>query len=98
MSASEVTVNSLHPGVVGTKLLLRGIIPAWLARPLAITPEQGARTSIHLASSNDLAGVSGRYFEKCREKEPSDEARDRLISSRLWDETQRIVRETTGET
>lgn len=95
---AEVTVNSLHPGVVGTKLLLRGIIPAWFARPLAITPAMGARTSIYVASSPDLVGVTGAYFDDCREKEPSDEARDTLVASRLWDETQRIVDATTGET
>ena len=98
VSPTEVTVNSLHPGVVGTKLLLRGIIPTWLARPLAITPAMGARTPIYLASSDEVAGVTGAYFENCCEKRPSEEASDTLIASRLWDETQRIVEETTGET
>lgn len=42
--ASEVTANSLHPGVVATKLLLRGRVPMWLARPWTITPEEGAKT------------------------------------------------------
>ncbi|MFQ5529274.1 MAG: SDR family oxidoreductase [Gemmatimonadota bacterium] len=97
MSANEVTVNSLHPGAVGTKLLLRGIIPPRLARPWTITPEQGAQTPIFLASSDDVAGVSGRYFHECRVKEPSEEARNAEVAARLWDVSSRIVEEKTGD-
>jgi NAD(P)-dependent dehydrogenase (short-subunit alcohol dehydrogenase family) len=98
MQSETVTVNSLHPGVVGTKLLLRGIVPPWLARPWTITPEQGAQTPIFLASSEDVRGVSGRYFEACKEKEPSEEARDPEVAARLWDVSSRIVEEKTRGT
>lgn len=93
--AEEVTVNSLHPGAVATKLLLRGIVPAWLVRPWTISVEQGAKTSIYVGSSDNLNGVSGRYFDDCREKEPSAEACNRQVAARLWTVSDRIVEEKT---
>jgi NAD(P)-dependent dehydrogenase (short-subunit alcohol dehydrogenase family) len=93
--AEEVTVNSLHPGVVATKLLLRGLVPPWLVRRWVVTPEQGAATSIYLASSEDVSRVSGRYFDNSREKEPSAEARDPEVAKRLWAVSEEII-ETEG--
>ena len=84
LPAGEVTANSLHPGVVATKLLLRGIVPGWLARPWTITPEEGARTPLYVATAPGLEGVSGQYFDDCRPTEPSDEARDEAVAARLW--------------
>lgn len=84
LSAAEVTANSLHPGVVATKLLLRGIMPGWLARPWTITPEEGARTSVYVATAPGLEGVTGQYFDDCRPQEPSKEARDETVAARLW--------------
>jgi NAD(P)-dependent dehydrogenase (short-subunit alcohol dehydrogenase family) len=64
-AGSDVSVNCLHPGVVATNLL-----PRWLrlVKPL-ITPavfdaERGARTTIHLALDQSVAGVTGRYFDE----------------------------------
>jgi len=93
--AEEVTVNSLHPGAVATKLLLRGLVPPWLVRRWVVTPEQGAATSIYLASSEDVSRVSGRYFDNSREKEPSAEARDPEVAKRLWAVSEEII-ETEG--
>lgn len=81
---TEVTANSLHPGVVATKLLLRGIVPDWLARPWTITPEEGARTPLYVATAPGLEGVTGRYFDDCSPAEPSPEARDEEVAARLW--------------
>lgn len=94
----DITVNSLHPGAVGTKLLLRGIVPPRLARPWTITPEQGAQTPIFLATSQDVRGVSGCYFDECQEKEPSVEAKDPEVAARLWDVSSQIVEEKTRGT
>jgi retinol dehydrogenase-14 len=57
-----------------------------------ITPEQGARTSIHLASSPVVEGVSGRYFEECREALSSDASYDRTAAATLW----RVSEDLTG--
>lgn len=98
LPAEEVTVNSIHPGVVATKLLLRGIVPKWLVRPWTMSAEEGAKTSIYAASSPDLNGVSGRYFDDCREKEPSAEAQDRQVAARLWTVSEKIVEEKIRDT
>jgi NAD(P)-dependent dehydrogenase (short-subunit alcohol dehydrogenase family) len=98
VDAEKVTVNSLHPGSVATKLLLRGIVPPWLVRRWTITPEEGAKTSIYLASSENVSRVSGRYFDKCQEKEPSAEASDQTVAERLWAASEEIIGEKASTT
>ena len=70
LSGSGVTVNSLHPGVIGSGFgtTYGGAMAfmAKLARPFLLTPEQGARTSVYLASSPEVEGVTGKYFAKCK--------------------------------
>jgi NAD(P)-dependent dehydrogenase (short-subunit alcohol dehydrogenase family) len=96
--ASGVTVNSLHPGFVNTNFLqVFNDAPAgWLIRSLAnviaMSPEKGARTSIYLASSPDVEGVSGRYFVKEKPVESSPQSRDQAAWERLW----RLSVEMTG--
>ena len=93
---TRVTANALHPGFVATDIgvangLLAGIV--WRTVALAaITPEQGARTSIHLASAPEVEGISGQYFVKCRPERSSDVSHDREATARLWD----ISAELTG--
>jgi NAD(P)-dependent dehydrogenase (short-subunit alcohol dehydrogenase family) len=64
-AGTQVCVNCLHPGVVATNLL-----PPWLrlVKPLIsrvmFDSERGARTSLYLALSNEVTGVSGRYFDE----------------------------------
>jgi NAD(P)-dependent dehydrogenase (short-subunit alcohol dehydrogenase family) len=89
LAGSGVTANCCHPGGVATRL---GQGDAGWARALGraiglflLTPEQGARTSVYLATSPELAGVSGRYFRKERESEPARIARDDAAAKRLWD-------------
>jgi retinol dehydrogenase 12 len=71
LKATPVTANAVHPGVVKTQMMLRapGIFraAAYLALPFALSPQQGAATSLHLASSPDVKGISGRYFARCKE-------------------------------
>jgi hypothetical protein len=56
----------------------------WLAPLFALSPEQGARTTLHVATSPALAGVSGRYFASSREARTSRAARDDAAAARLW--------------
>ena len=48
------------------------------------TPEQGAATSIHLASAPELEGVNGRYFADKTEKQPKPHASDPALAQKLW--------------
>jgi NAD(P)-dependent dehydrogenase (short-subunit alcohol dehydrogenase family) len=96
LKGSQVTTNSLHPGVVrtgfgqNTQGWMRFAVRAFAA--FFLTAEQGARTSVYLASSPEVDGVSGQYFIKCRPKKPSRDARDEQLAERLW----QVSAELTG--
>ena len=89
LEGSGVTVNALHPGLVGTNIagnngwLLRFFLPLW--RVWAMSSEQGAETSIYLASSPDVEGVSGKYFYQKKAIPSSPYSGDRSVAKRLWD-------------
>jgi NAD(P)-dependent dehydrogenase (short-subunit alcohol dehydrogenase family) len=83
-----LTANSLHPGVVGTKLL-RGF--GMRAGPDSL--EEGAKTSVYLASSPEVEGVSGRYFTRSHEARQSREADSARLREELWS----LSAELTGE-
>ncbi|MDJ1505988.1 SDR family oxidoreductase [Xanthocytophaga agilis] len=88
-----ITANSLHPGAVQTNFGA-GTQNGWfvslfnLARPFFLTPEQGAQTSIYLATSPEVKGVSGLYFVKKRPKTPSKEAQSDLNAQQLWQKSE----------
>lgn len=90
-----VTVNCFHPGFVRTRFGNRsGLFWAPLllvGKAFAIPPAWGARTLVHLASSPEVAGVSGGYFVRCRLAQPSRAAQDDIAARRLWDESARIA-------
>jgi retinol dehydrogenase-12 len=85
-SGTRVCVNCLHPGVVATNLL-----PAWLrvVKPLIsrvmFDSERGARTSLYLALSNEVDGISGRYFDENQLPQPAATlASDLQLQESLW--------------
>ena len=90
LAGRGVTSNALHPGVVRTGFgsedpgrLQKLILP--LGKWLLKSPEQGARTSIYLASSPDVADVTGGYFADSKPKKPAPAGRDEAVARRLWD-------------
>jgi len=95
LAGTRVTANSLHPGFVATRFgdnsggMLSMLVR--MAKSFAITPEKGAETIVYLASSNDVAGVTGEYFYKCRTATPTKEARDDAAAQRLWQESERLA-------
>jgi len=97
LAGRGVTANSLHPGTVATGYARDGDASGVLAfgikviKPFILTPEKGARTSVYLASSPEVAGVTGQYFVKCRAKVPSDAARDGAAAARLWSVSEALV-------
>ena len=54
-------------------------------RPFAISSATGAHTSVYLASSPDVDGITGQYFYQCRVAKPSDAALDDAAAARLWE-------------
>lgn len=75
-----ITVNCLHPGVIATNL---GGTPKWM-KLLLSGPEKGARTSVYLAASPDVMGVTGGYFLNCKAGNTSAAAKDAAVAGKLW--------------
>jgi NAD(P)-dependent dehydrogenase (short-subunit alcohol dehydrogenase family) len=97
LDGTGVTVNALHPGFVRSELGRGGDLGkvyglgTYLSAPFAISPAKGARTTIYLASSPEVDGVSGGYFYKCKPVAPSKVAQDDDAARRLWDVSERLV-------
>lgn len=88
-----ITANCLHPGVVATNLLPRWlqIIKPLISRQM-FDAERGARTTLYLALSNEVAGVSGRYFDENQIIQPAAEAaNDVSLQEELWQASERWV-------
>jgi NAD(P)-dependent dehydrogenase (short-subunit alcohol dehydrogenase family) len=96
-SADGITVNAVHPGAIVTRLM-RHMTPEQQERAVAAagemkTVEQGAATSVLVATWPALDGVGGRYFEDCNQAERhvpgtwgvADHALDPEAAARLWD-------------
>lgn len=97
LEGTGVTANSLHPGVIATEFGTDGDLNGLNALMFRIMkgflpgPETGAQTSLHVASAPELEQISGRYFEKCREKAPSKLAQDETLAKELWETTEAIL-------
>ncbi|GAB4395293.1 MAG: SDR family oxidoreductase [Microscillaceae bacterium] len=85
---TSVTVNALHPGSVASNFGSEG--PEWfkslfkLGRRFLLSPEQGAATSVFLATNPELSHISGEYFSNSQIRVPSREARNDLKAQQLW--------------
>jgi len=97
MEGQGVTANALHPGTVRTHYGADGDVKGLLAigikigQPFFLPAAKGARTSVYLASSPDVASVSGKYFMKCRPRQPGRWARDPAAAQRLWEVSEEMV-------
>ena len=89
LQGTDVTANALHPGFVATRFGhnnggLMGLAMKALQKVAALTPEQGAQTSLYLATSPEVDGISGQYFSDRRAVSPSAAAQDDQAAARLW--------------
>lgn len=92
LEGTGVTANCLHPGGVGTNLFrgLPGFVQA-LIKLVTIGPERGARTSIFLASSPEVEGVSGKYFARRRQQKSSGASHNEEAARRLWEVSEELT-------
>ena len=96
LRGSGITVNAVHPGVVRSQLF-RGLPApvrfalATVLRPFTRSLEQGARTSVYLATAAELERESGGYYRDCRRIEPTAAARCDEAAGRLWNESVRLT-------
>jgi NAD(P)-dependent dehydrogenase (short-subunit alcohol dehydrogenase family) len=96
LQGAGVTANTLHPGVVRTnfgredpKGWMRLMLP--VIRPFLKSPDKGAVTSVYLASSPEVEGVTGQYFAKQKAGRSSTASYDTTAAARLWDVSATLV-------
>jgi retinol dehydrogenase 14 len=96
LEGTGVTATVLHPGVVSTRfgsedpgLIFKVVVPFY--RPFMKTPQQGAATSVYLASSPDVEGVTGRYFANRRIETSNKASYDEGAATRLWQVSANLV-------
>jgi NAD(P)-dependent dehydrogenase (short-subunit alcohol dehydrogenase family) len=96
LGAGGPTANCLHPGFVGTRfgsnnatnVFLRALQRGIMA--FGLSPEEGAKTIIHLASAPEVATISGEYFYKCKVDTPSAAAQSDEDAARLWEVSKQL--------
>ena len=96
LEGTGVTVNVVHPGFAATNMgsnmgALRYKIMFKMVRPLQISAKKGAETSVYVASSPELEGVTGKYFAKSQEQPSSDLSYDEEVQTRLWTVTEELL-------
>jgi NAD(P)-dependent dehydrogenase (short-subunit alcohol dehydrogenase family) len=94
LEGSDVSVNAVSPGYFVNTTIHRQLTGIFAFGAKIVfgmgtlfglnTPEKGARSHIYLASSPEVEGVSGLYFEHCKEKDTSDLSKDEAIAEQLW--------------
>ena len=97
LQGTGVTANCLHPGFVATNIGQSGVgrvgrsIVKLIFSSLGISPEEGAKTSIYLASSLDIEGVTGKYFVKSIPVRSAPISYDESLQRQLWEESAKLV-------
>ena len=96
-SKNNITVNCLHPGFVKTEFGKnnKGVISLaikLLMNFFAITVEEGAKTIIHLANSEDVKDITGKYYYKSKIKQPSQYAENKSSADQLWNKSIEILK------
>jgi NAD(P)-dependent dehydrogenase (short-subunit alcohol dehydrogenase family) len=94
LEGTGVTANVVLPGFVSTNLGSGSFIYKLgylLVRPMQITPKKGAETSVYLASSDEVEGVTGKTFRELKETESSPESYDQKGQKQLWDRTNELL-------
>jgi NAD(P)-dependent dehydrogenase (short-subunit alcohol dehydrogenase family) len=97
LEGSGVTANVLHPGTVNTGFGSDTKNPVvnfvfGIVKRFSLTPTQGADTIIYLATSPEVEGVNGKYFEKRKPRSSSQISYDQNAQKRLWDESVRLTK------
>ncbi len=92
----NITVNALHPGFVNTDIGTKGT--QWYANWIwslaskigGLSVENGAKTSIYLASSDEVKNVTGKYFDKCKSVAPAAITNDKKLQQAVWEISEKL--------
>ena len=93
LSKSNITVNTLHPGIARSGIMDKS---SWVMKRfmhlLSTTPEKAAETSIYLACSPEVEGVTGKFFTKCQETPmKGDQINDQNLWAQLWAQSAKLT-------
>ncbi|MBA3546866.1 MAG: SDR family oxidoreductase [Nannocystis sp.] len=97
LQGSGVTVNAVHPGMVATEFAGTDDVSGFFgllvkaSHLFSISPAKGARTSVHVASSPEVEGVTGKYFVRSKAVRPSRLAQDKQAALRLWEVSEQLT-------
>jgi len=98
LEGTGVTVNCLHPGMVATSLVDKDkAFPVFfkylykMSKPLMKSPAQGAETTLDLATSPEVKGITGQYFVNKKKSPSSPESHDRELAQRLWEVSEKLA-------
>lgn len=96
LEGTGITANSVHPGGVRTTIAEKNVNwytkLGWiLMKPLMITVEKGAATSIYLASSPDVDGKTGHYWVRCKQEYSNRPSQDPETAKALWKKSEELV-------
>ncbi|HVH25254.1 MAG TPA: SDR family NAD(P)-dependent oxidoreductase [Vicinamibacterales bacterium] len=92
LAGTTVTTYALHPGAVASNVWRALPKPLQVVLKLfMLSNEQGARTPLYCATAPELRGVSGRYYDKCRESRCNPLADDEALGRELWERTEQLV-------
>ncbi len=101
LAGRKVTANSLHPGVVATRIGdkggMTGLIWGFL-KPTFMTPEKGAQNSLYVATSPEIENVSGAFFVRRKPVTPNRLADDAAMAARLWTESEKLIAAALNKT
>ncbi len=92
LEGTAITANTLHPGLIDTNLS-RSVPKVFrlMYKLIMKKPATGAETSVYLASSDEVGGVTGKYFVNKREATTSPVSHDKVLARQLWDYSAQLV-------
>ena len=92
LAGTGVTVNALHPGLMKSNLMSEAPAPIrWLTRLFSTTPERGSVSLLHLATSAEVLGVTGKFFKGTKTIRSSAYSHDEAVQKHLWDVSMELV-------
>lgn len=102
LQGTGVTVNALHPGFVNTGFGtsnggITSMILGLMQKFIAISPEKGAETNIYLASSPDVKGVSGKYWDNKSQKQSNAVSHDQAQQEKLWSMSEDMIAQAQAQ-
>ena len=97
LAGTGVTVNAVHPGLTKTSLMIEApVILRWLTQVVSKTPEKAARSLAYLASSAEMANISGSFYKDGKEIKSNQYSYDQNVQRQLWDVSTALIKPQLG--